>query len=55
MAADDAHAGERPAAEVKPAATTYRHGYYPKRAKREDPPPAPQTSTLSSLLGVGKR
>jgi hypothetical protein len=55
MAADDAHAGEKPAAEVKPAPTTYRHGYYPKRAKRDDAPPASQTSTLSSLLGVGKR
>ena len=55
MAADDAHAAEKPAAEVKPAPNTYRHGYYPKRAKRDDPPPAPQTSTLSSLLGVGKR
>jgi hypothetical protein len=55
MAADDAHAAEKPAAEVKPASNTYRHGYYPKHAKRDDPPPAPQTSTLSSLLGVGKR
>jgi hypothetical protein len=56
MAADDAHAGEKPAAEVKPAPNTYyRHGYYPKHGKKDDPPPAPQSSTLSSLFGVGKR
>jgi hypothetical protein len=56
MAADDAHAGEKPAAEVKPVPnTSYRHGYYPKHGKKDDPPPAPQSSTLSSLFGVGKR
>jgi hypothetical protein len=55
MAADDAQAGEKPAVEVKPAPNTYRHGYYPKHGKKDDPPPAQQSSTLSSLFGVGKR
>ena len=56
MAADDAQAGEKPAGEVKQGPNTYyRHGYYPKHGKKDDPPPAPQSSTLSSLFGVGKR
>jgi hypothetical protein len=55
MASDDVQPGERPPAEIKPA---YRHSYYyPKHAKRDDPPPKPPEppSTLSSLFGVGKK
>ena len=40
---------------IKPEPTTgSRHGYS-KRAKRDDPPPKTESSTLSSWFGSGKR
>jgi hypothetical protein len=58
MAADEAQPGEKPASESRPSSGTYKRGYYySKRGKKEDtaPPSKPETtSTLSSLLGMGK-
>ncbi len=51
-ASDDAQGAQKPAAEVKPI---YKHGYYPRHSKREETPPKPEPSTLSSLLGMGKK
>jgi hypothetical protein len=56
MASDEAQGGQKPAAEVKPATSSYRHVYYSRRVKRDDTPPKPESSsTLSSLLGMGKK
>jgi len=52
MASDDAQGAQRPAAEVKPA---YKHSYYSRHSKKDDTPPKPEPSTLSSLLGMGKK
>ena len=55
MAADDARASEKPASEVKPAPTNYKHTYYGRHSKKDDAPAKPESSTLSSLLGMGKK
>jgi hypothetical protein len=54
MAADE-QGGEKPG-EVKPAPYAYKHSYYPKRGKKDEPPAKPESSSLSSLLGIsGKK
>jgi hypothetical protein len=55
MGADEAPNG-KPATGAKPSSSSYGKRYYPRRTKKEDPPPAKQeSSTFSSLLGIGKR
>jgi hypothetical protein len=56
MAVDDAKPAEKPPTEAKPASNSYRHSYYyPKHLKKDEPPPKPEPSTLSSLFGAGKK
>jgi hypothetical protein len=46
----------QPATEAGGKSTSYKR-YYPKHSKKDDPPAAPakESSTFSSLLGLGKR
>jgi hypothetical protein len=53
VAADDAAGGEKPATEGKPAPTSYKHTYYGRHSKKDDTPGKPESSTFSSLLGIG--
>jgi hypothetical protein len=53
MAADDTRGGEKPPTEVKPAPASYKHTYYGRHSKKDDTPAKPESSTLSSLLGIG--
>jgi hypothetical protein len=53
MASDEHQGSQKPTAEIKPA---YRHSYYSRHSKKDDTPPKPESSsTLSSLLGMGKK